>query len=287
MPSLEAQRGLAFRLVNVFTHEGGPLTGNPLCVFEDGSGIDSPTMQALARQFNLSETTFILPSSRGAATVRIFTPRYEMPFAGHPTLGTAHVCRALGLGGDALHLDMQAGLIEVTAANDRWTLTAPSSTFREVDIPRARLAAAVGLAESDLGERPLWVKAGKEQLIVPLRSPEAVRRASPRSDGFAAIRSEDDIGMAYVFAERGKGATLARFFFPSGAAMLEDPATGSATANFGGWWLAMNRPLPVRLEIAQGEQVGRPSSLYLEVTAERRIRVGGDVIDIGRGVVSI
>jgi PhzF family phenazine biosynthesis protein len=182
---------------------------------------------------------------------------------------------------------MQAGLIEVTAQNDRWTLTAPSSTCREVDVPRAQLAAALGLAESDLGERPLWVKAGKEQLIVPLTSLAAVRRAAPQPNDFAALRSDDGNSMAYVFAERGPGATLARFFFPSGAAMLEDPATGSATANFGGWWLAMKRPLPARIEIAQGELVARPSTLYLEVTEERRIRVGGDVIEIGRGSVSL
>src|SRR6202161_963419 len=255
-----------FRILNVFTHNRGALTGNPLCVFENGAAFDARRMQALARQFNLSETTFILPSSSADARVRIFTPTYEMPFAGHPTLGTAHVCRALGLGGDAMRLDMQAGLIEVTAQNDRWTLTAPSPTWREVDVPRALLAAALGLAESDLGERPLWVKAGKEQLIVPLTSLAAVRRAAPQPNDFAAIRSEDGISMAYIFAERGPGATLARFFFPSGTAMLEDPATGSATANFGGWWLAMKRPLPVRIEIEQGEVVGRPSSLYLEVT---------------------
>ena len=91
-------RELAFRIVNVFTQNRGPLTGNPLCVFESAASLDTATMQALARQFNLSETTFILPS-RAAAQVRIFTPSYEMPFAGHPTLGTAHVCRALGLGG--------------------------------------------------------------------------------------------------------------------------------------------------------------------------------------------
>jgi PhzF family phenazine biosynthesis protein len=278
---------LAFRLVNVFTHDGQPLSGNPLCVFEDGTGMDSPTLQALARQFNLSETTFILPSSRGDAAVRIFTPSYEMPFAGHPTLGTAHVCRTLGLGGDALRLDMQVGLIEVNARNDRWTLTAPSSTFRELDVSRGVLAAALGLAESDIGERPLWLKAGREQLIVPLNSLEAVRRAAPQADAFAAIRSEDGIGMAYVFAERGPGATLARFFFPNGTAMLEDPATGSATANFGGWWLAMDRPLPARIVIEQGEFVARPSTLYLEVTEDRRIRVGGDVIEIGRGTVSL
>jgi trans-2,3-dihydro-3-hydroxyanthranilate isomerase len=122
---------------------------------------------------------------------------------------------------------------------------------------------------------------------VPLTSLESVRRAAPQANAFEALRSVDGASMAYVFAERGSGATLARFFFPSGTALLEDPATGSAAANFGGWWLAMNRPLPARIEIAQGELVARPSSLYLEVTEERRIRVGGDVIEIGRGSVSL
>ncbi len=92
-----------------------------------------------------------------------------------------------------------------------------------MDVPRAVLAAALGLAETDIGERPLWVKAGKEQLIVPLCSLDAVRRAAPQPDAFGAIRSEDGIGMAYVFAERGPGATLARFFFPSGTADARGP----------------------------------------------------------------
>src|SRR6478735_4516811 len=97
----------AYRILNVFAREGR-LTGNPLCVFEDGSGIDGATQQALARQFKLSETTFILPSERATARVRIYTPSYEMPFAGHPTLGTAHVVRSL-TGGDAIALEMKAG----------------------------------------------------------------------------------------------------------------------------------------------------------------------------------
>src|ERR1700726_3795919 len=101
----------AFRIVNVFTQGDSPFTGNPLCVFENGDSLDTETMQALALQFNLSETTFILPAQRATARVRIFTPRYEMPFAGHPTLGTAHVCRALGLSGDRLTLEMPAGII--------------------------------------------------------------------------------------------------------------------------------------------------------------------------------
>jgi len=278
-----------FRIVNVFTRERGALTGNALCVFERGEGLPTEVMQALARQFNLSETTFILPPARrGAqAKVRIFTPTYEMPFAGHPTLGTAHVCRALGLGGDELALDMQAGLISVRAQGDRWTLTAPAPTWRELSESRDDLARALGVNADDIGDRPLWVKAGKEQLIVPLNSQDAVRRAAPRPDAFAKIRSEDGMGMAYVFAEDGKGAALARFFFPQGTALLEDPATGSATANFGGWCLALGRSLPLELKISQGESAGRPSTLHLKVSAQREIFVGGDVLELGRGIVDL
>src|SRR5229473_854297 len=112
----------AYRLLNVFTLDGKRLSGNPLCVFEDGRGLDSATMQALARQFNLSETTFIFPSEKASAAVRIFTPNYEMPFAGHPTLGTAHVVRAVRGGGDRVALEMHAGLVEVSADGDAWTL---------------------------------------------------------------------------------------------------------------------------------------------------------------------
>ncbi len=275
-----------FRIVNVFARQGA-LTGNPLCVFENGAAIDTDTMQALARQFNLSETTFILPSARANARVRIFTPSYEMPFAGHPTLGTAHVCRSLKLGGDELQLEMAVGLVGVAARENRWTLTAPGATWREVQFSRAALARALGLEERDIGERPLWVKAGKEQLIVPLNSEDAVRRVSPQPSAFAGIRSEDGIGMAYVFAQRGAEQTLARFFFPHDGAMLEDPATGSATANFGEWCVAMRKPLPLRVQISQGEFVARPSSLYLDIDAERQIRVAGDVIELGSGTVRL
>jgi len=276
-----------FRLLNVFTYNRGALTGNPLCVFEDGAAFDARLMQALARQFNLSETTFILPSANANAAVRIFTPTYEMPFAGHPTLGTAHVCRALGLGGDSLRLEMQAGLIGVRAQGDRWTLSAPAPTWREVEDSIDVLAAALGLDRHDIGERPLWVKAGKEQLVVPLTSIEAVRRVAPQAAALRQIRSEDGISMAYVFALTGTGTALARFFFPQGTAILEDPATGSATVNFGAWLLAMQRPLPATLQISQGEFVGRPSTLYLQVDERRNIDVGGDVLEIGRGTVSI
>jgi len=286
-----------FRLVNVFTQGQGPFTGNPLCVFENGDGLNVAQMQGLARQFNLSETTFILPSSRANARVRIFTPTYEMAFAGHPTLGTAHVCRALKLGGDSLVLDMQAGLVPVRASGDRWTLTALGATSRELDVSRDTLAVALGLDAHDIGERPLWVKAGKEQLVVPLTSTDAVRRAVPSAPGMAKIVSEDGLSMAYVFClssgnstggtVNGRVQALARFFFPVGGAILEDPATGSATANFGAWCLVMKRTLPIQLQISQGEFVGRPSTLFLDVSREAQVFVGGDALEIGRGAITL
>jgi trans-2,3-dihydro-3-hydroxyanthranilate isomerase len=281
-----------FRIVNVFTQEQDPFTGNPLCVFESGGDLSTEEMQALARQFNLSETTFILPSTRANARVRIFTPAYEMAFAGHPTLGTAHVCRALKLGSDSLVLEMQAGLIPVRASGDRWTLSALGATSRELDVSRDALAAALGLEAHDIGERPLWVKAGKEQLVVPLTSTDAVRRAVPSSASMAKIVSEDGLSMAYVFclsgtAVSGRDQALARFFFPVGGAILEDPATGSATANFGAWCLTMKRALPVQLQISQGEFVGRPSTLFLDVNREAQVFVGGDVLEIGRGSITL
>jgi PhzF family phenazine biosynthesis protein len=278
---------LAFRIVNVFTQEGSPLTGNPLCVFENGADLDDATMQALALQFNLSETTFILPSESADARVRIFTPRYEMPFAGHPTLGTAHVCRSLGLGANSLRLEMRAGVVPVDATGNRWTLTAPTPTSRELGVPAAVLATALGLDEKDIGDRPLWVKAGTEQLIVPLKSPEAVRRTAPGWDALMAIPNWDGFAMAYVFAQTDVDRTLARFFFSQGTAMLEDPATGSATANFGGWCLAMQQPLPLRYEISQGQMAGRPSTLYLEVASDRHIRVSGEVVELGSGAITL
>jgi PhzF family phenazine biosynthesis protein len=278
---------LPFRIVNVFTRNRGALTGNPLCVFESGETLAADVMLALARQFNLFETTFLLPSTKATARVRIFTPSYEMPFAGHPTLGTAHVCRALGRGGDKLTLEMEAGVIPVHADGDRWTLQANPATWREPDAPRSKLAAMLGLGERDIGDRPLWVKAGKEQLIVPLTSEHAVRNAKPDAEICAQVLSEDGHSMAYVFAELGGGRILSRFFFPVGGAMIEDPATGSATANLGGWFIAAQRTLPLAVEIAQGEYAARPSTLYLKVDAERRIFVSGDVVELARGVVNL
>jgi trans-2,3-dihydro-3-hydroxyanthranilate isomerase len=175
----------------------------------------------------------------------------------------------------------------VRASGRRWTLQANAPTWRAPDASRAQLARMLGLDEQDIGERPLWVKAGKEQLIVPLTSEAAVRRVRPDAELCSKVTSEDGHSMAYVFAETAPGKILSRFFFPVGSALLEDPATGSATANLGGWFIASGRAAPCRFEISQGEYVQRPSTLFLEIDAEQRIFVGGTVIELGRGAVTI
>jgi trans-2,3-dihydro-3-hydroxyanthranilate isomerase len=284
---LKADMELHYRIVNVFAREGR-LTGNPLCVFEDGASLDGETMQALARQFNLSETTFILPSQKATARVRIFTPAYEMPFAGHPTLGTAHVVRSLGGGGDAVALEMKAGIIPVTAKDDCWTLQAVEPRSRAVEAKRSELEEMLGLEPGDVAEWPLWVNAGKEQLVVPLASAAAVRRTRPAADAFSRLKSVDGHSMAFVFHDAGDaaGSVEARFFFPSGPAILEDPATGSACANLGGWYTVVRPRTDVARVVSQGEAVGRPSTLYLDVT-HGAIHVGGNVIELGRGSVTL
>ena len=275
----------AFRILNVFTVGGDRLSGNPLCVFEDARGLTDAQMQALTRQFNLSESTFILPSDAATAHVRIFTPAFEMPFAGHPTLGTAHVVRALR-GGDRVTLAMKAGIVPVTASGDTWTLRAAKEPVtRPVAASRAELARMVSLPDDAVCDEPLWVNTGSEQLVIPIRSGELVRAARPvveriTKHGYTEARQE---AMAYLWAPDG----TVRFFFTQHGAVIEDPATGSACANLGGWFVARGHALPVAMTLRQGDAVARPSQLGLRVEADRGIHVTGSVIELGSGSVDL
>ena len=281
---------LAYRLLNVFTVPGERLSGNPLCVFEDGRGLEPERMQALARQFNLSETTFVLPpeGAGAAARVRIFTPALEMPFAGHPTLGTAHVVRDLAGGGDRVVLETRSGPVEVHADGNRWTLRAPRApATRAPDPGPDALAAMVGLPPGSVC-RPLWVDTGVEQLLLPVATAAEVRAARPDPLRLARdARSPGGETLAYVFAEAGPGAVEARGFSLEHGAAVEDPATGSACANLGGWLIATGAALPARRVGAQGAQVGRPSRLLLDVDAAGHVHVGGDVVELGRGTLRL
>jgi PhzF family phenazine biosynthesis protein len=276
----------SYRIVNVFAEE--KLAGNPLCVFEDGRGLSDATMQALALQFNLSETTFLLPSANAQSRVRIFTPANEMPFAGHPTLGSAFVVRELRHCGDVLTLETGAGVIPVNAAGDVFTLQANPAKTRPVELDRAGIAVMLGLLPEDIGELPLWVNTGNEQLLVPLSSPDAVARCQPEPR--LAQRHANEAGMVkiYVWAETGDAQVVARFFFSKHPGSIEeDPGTGSACANLGGWMVATRKPLPLARLIYQGDRVNRPCRLHLAVDAQQRISVGGRVFELGRGTVSL
>lgn len=282
--------GYDFRILNVFAIPGAPLSGNPLCVFEDARGLDDALMQALALQFNLSETTFILPSETASARVRIFTPSYEMPFAGHPTLGSAHVVRSLrGEGPDAtVTLELEAGIIPVQARVDTWTLQAGPVRTRSVTATQAQLADMLGLQSHEVSAHAAWVNTGTEQLILPLTAADALERIRPVPElirAHAALSPERQC--VYAFAERAPGVIGARFFFSKGASVIEDPATGSACANLGGFLWTTEAPRPFEVRVEQGEHTGRPSRLGLRVDEQGRSYVSGHVIELARGVITL
>ena len=277
-----------YRIVNVFAKSR--MAGNALAVFEDGAALSDEQMQSLALQLNLSETTFVLPSKTATARVRIFTPTFEMPFAGHPTLGTAHVVRALTGRGDSLTLEMRAGVIPVTARGDAWTLRANAPRARETEATRVELAAMLGIDESDVREGARWIDTGSEQLVVRLASPEAVKRCTPDTHLLAKHGSNTSrAGLVYAWAhddvapDADGERIVSRFFFLKNGNVVEDPGTGSACANLGGWFVTGKFELPIRASIDQGAQTGRPCKLGLHVDAARNIFVTGDVIEVGSG----
>lgn len=313
----------SYRILNVFAES--TFGGNPLCVFEDARGLSDQQMQLLARQFNLSETTFILPvdslvnSSANSATsadvrVRIFTPGFEMPFAGHPTLGTAQVVADLlraRASGDApcvsntVTLQMKAGLVPVVGRHDRWTLTAPGGAAPAVRVEpmgRASMAALMGLNAEDVAGDPMWIDTGSEQLLVPLVSAEAVDRAQPidlpkwpANNRGARMASLFHVA-ANTTASSSDGAAIdvySRFFFAKNGSVEEDPGTGSACANLGGWLKATEHPsvstarLPAGYRIRQGVKMDRPCVLSLRIEVDGRVLVGGRVVEMGRGQIQL
>lgn len=274
---------LQYRLLNVFA-TGAEFSGNPLCVFEDGSALATEHMQRLARQFNLSETTFILPSESASASVRIFTPAYEMPFAGHPTLGTSYVVNDLKKLGGKVQLQMAAGIIPVDSPeSDLWRLTANRPRWRDFEHSIPELASALSLKADDIAGPVLWVDSGNEQLLVPVHSEAAVQRATPHSEKLSHMGPTFKTLIFYPKAD----FVRARFFFRQLTGFAEDPATGSACANLGGWFLATKSEYTSSCTVSQGTEIGRPSELKLAIDANGTITVAGIVRELGRGYVDV
>jgi trans-2,3-dihydro-3-hydroxyanthranilate isomerase len=270
-----------YRLVNVFAET--TFGGNPLAVIEDASGLSDTDMQRIARQFNLSETSFILPSDKAAARIRIFTPTYEMPFAGHPTLGSAHVVSTRLAAGDEFGLEMAAGVIPVKKQAGRWTLQANTPGTRPMAASRAELAAMLKLPEDAVKGPALWVDCGTEQPMIELTGALHVHACQP-DPVLIARHSTNRSGQAktYVFARTAEGFEVRYFWMAGAAGISEDPGTGSACANLGGWWQATEGDKSLHALVRQGTAIGRPNLLTLDVD-HGRITVGGGVIEIGAG----
>ena len=279
---------LTFRVVNVFGVEGVTFSGNPLCVFPDSDGLSDATMQALARQTNLSETTFVLAPEREDTDVRvrIFTPSYEMPFAGHPSLGTAFV---VARGRSRIVLGTNAGPVPVTVRGPFCELRAAKGpTLRAVEPSRRDAEVALGLHEGALREAPMWVDTGAPQIVAFVDGEATLAAARPTFEGLVRLArgASPDESMVYLVAERGDGTCVARFFFTQLGGVVEDPATGSACANLGGYLASARGRRDVALRVLQGADVGRPSELFLRVDTDG-IFVGGRVAAIMEGVASL
>ena len=285
-------RSFRYRLVNVFVEtEAATFGGNPLCVFENAHGMTDVEMQSLTAQFNLSETTFILPPASGSGLppqVRIFTPAFEMPFAGHPTIGTASVVHAMGWGGESLILSMKAGDIPVARLDGAWTFTANAHTSRAAGIARADVALMLGINESDLATDAMYVDTGSEQIVIPVASLDALARVKPVEALLKQhVKTKIERYLAYVVARVAPDRFQVRFFFPKDGGLTEDPGTGSACANLGGYLLDAGEATPSQFTVTQGEFINRLNVLQLSLTAEKRICVGGRVVALGEGEIHL
>jgi len=287
---MSSAKGLAYEVHDVFAE--APREGNPVAVVFGAARLSGDEMQALARETNLSETTFVLHDAArdGAFDVRIFTPGAELPYAGHPTLGTAAAIRARLLGGelDELVLRLGVGPVRVRFASDglAW-LESPPARFERFD-DRASVAAALGLPESALDPAlPIELQThGPKQLFAPLRERAAVEAARVDAGAYDRLRAAGAPGSLYAFA-RGARAPRNHFtvrLFAPALGVPEDPATGSA-AGFLGAYLARHRVLgdaAVDVRLEQGHALRRPSLLHVRARGEV-VHVGGRVIPAARG----
>jgi trans-2,3-dihydro-3-hydroxyanthranilate isomerase len=287
-----------YYVVDVFTKR--PLEGNALAVFPDARMLDDATMQAIARELNLSETTFVLPptDAKYAVRVRIFTPNYEMVFAGHPTIGTAHVIQRKGLvpGGEtAFVLEEKVGGVPVridAGANPLIWLRTPAIT-KGMQFDRAACAAALGLDERDLLPKvpcELWT-AGNPNIYIALCDRAAVDRASVDPVKLRAVTVPEDKNCLYVFAPTDEGA-YSRMFAPE-QGIVEDPATGSAAGLLAAFMIAHGLTSSAdghRFISEQGTKMGRRSYLHVLVHGEggaNGIEVGGHVAPLAQATMTL
>ena len=296
-----------FFTLDVFATE--PLAGNPLAVVVDAEGLDEARMQAIAREFNLSETVFVLPARNpvNTARLRIFTPAMELPFAGHPTVGTAVLLaslRAPELAGGrdlGIVLEEQVGDVNCTVRLER-----RGASFAYFDLPRlpekigeadARaLAEALSLDERDIGfdgHRPVVYSAGTPFCFVPISSLSAIARAKPDARKLTAASAGGRGAWLYTRETCDPESAVHARMFSALMPGLEDPATGAAAAAFAGVAHAFEKPEDGEhaLVIEQGFEMGRPSRITLGMSVRDgalvAATIGGHAVRVGEGTLAL
>ena len=299
---------ISYITVDVFTDR--PFGGNPLAVVPDARGLAPDQMQAIASEFNLSETTFVLPPEDPAHTaqVRIFTPRAELPFAGHPNVGTAFVLAGVAASaarpanGDTMVFEEKAGLVPLTLIRDASAVTgarlaAPQGLSIGERIARETVAAACSLAPEDIDTRvhePCVASCGLPLIFAAVTSRAVLAAARPRSDVFAQqIPVSLAVGIhLYVEAASPVADIETRMFAPL-YGVIEDPATGSANVTLAALLVALAAARDARLErrISQGVDMGRPSLMV--ASAEKQAgkvvaaHIGGSCVSVMSGVITL
>jgi trans-2,3-dihydro-3-hydroxyanthranilate isomerase len=277
---------IPFRLVDVFTDR--PLAGNQLCVVPEPLDLSDALMQAIALEIGFSETTFVTGAGGGRYSMRIFTPTTEMPFAGHPSLGTAFVLISEGRITSPAVQSIPAGEFLVDAdpdAGTAWMEQRPPVFGPEMTDTRT-VAEVAGLLRQDLHADwpPQVVSTGLPHLIVPLRHADALGRIRPDVVRLTELLNSAGADGYYAFVHNG-GRARARMFGP-GVGVDEDAATGSAAGPVGAYLAERDALGAGRLTIRQGVEMGRPSTLLVEVDgapSSWHVRVGGGVAVVGRG----
>ncbi len=276
-------RNFAVTIVDVFAER--KLAGNQLAVVHDAATLSDEEMQAIALETNFSETTFVLSQQTGRASVRIFTPAWELPFAGHPTIGTAWVLTG---GSGEITLDLPAGPVRVVIRDDIAWMTPPEVEFRGL-VERDRAAQLAGLVPEDFS--PDWpvelARVGPDFVLLPVNSLEALQRAKLNGDLHQALLAQGvGVQCVFLFCDQPYSADAdfsARMFFESGG-IREDPATGSANTAFAAY-LRKHRGNIGNVVVEQGMEINRPSRLYLFV--EDSLQVGGKVQPVFCGELSL
>jgi trans-2,3-dihydro-3-hydroxyanthranilate isomerase len=288
-----------FFTLDVFT--ATPLAGNPLAVVLNADRLDAAGMQAIAREFNLSETVFVLPADnpRHHARIRIFTPDMEMPFAGHPTVGTACLLALLdGGGARAFGLQLQAG--DVACVVDCETDYLARARFRSPGLPkvyapsldRLDVAVALGLDPTEIGaglHQASMHGVALPMAFAPVASVATLARIKP--DGAMINRLNPEHGAIYPYARVGDGLHFRARMFAPGAGVAEDPATGSAVAGFAGVLMQFEKLGDGEHDVVveQGVEMGRPSRIEMQMTiaggALVSVEIGGQAVIVSEGAL--